>query len=195
MAKKALISVSNKDGILPLAKKLHQAGYELLSTGGTAKMLQDNNLPVVLVEDYTGFPEMLDGRVKTLQPKVHAGILANRKEDSHMKKMQDLGFDLIDVVVVNLYPFEATIAKEGVSFQEAIENIDIGGIALIRAAAKNHDAVSIICNPDDYTAVNEDLEKNKEIGAELRQKLAVKAFNVSSAYDRAIADYLAKEVL
>lgn len=192
MKKKALISVSDKQGILSLSKALIDAGYEILSTGGTAALLKKEGLSVTLIEDYTGFPEILDGRVKTLQPKIHGGILANRRLDSHEKQMKELKFDLIDVVVVNLYPFEATVAKSGVTLEDAVENIDIGGITLIRAASKNFDAVALICSPNDYPAIEKELAEKKEISLATRKKLAVKGFQASCAYDQAISEYLAK---
>jgi len=194
MAKKALISVSKKDGIIPLSKKLEEKGYEILSTGGTAKMLQSSGIPVTLIENYTGFPEILDGRVKTLQPKIHAGILANRKLESHLAQMQELGFDLIDIVIVNLYPFEETVAKRGVTLQDAVENIDIGGITLIRAAAKNFESTAIVCEISDYDKVISDLDTNGFVSESTRKKLAVKAFAKTSEYDAAICNYLKKTI-
>jgi phosphoribosylaminoimidazolecarboxamide formyltransferase/IMP cyclohydrolase len=144
------------------------------------------------VESYTGFPEILDGRVKTLQPKIHAGILANRKLDSHLEEMKKLDFGLIDVVVVNLYPFQQTVAKPDVTLEDAVENIDIGGITLIRAAAKNFDSVAIICDPADYGLFVKEVKEKNGASAELRKKLAVKAFKQTRDYDKAISDFLEK---
>lgn len=194
MNKKALLSVSDKTGIVSLAKVLINNNYTILSTGGTAKILSHSSLPVTLIEDYTGFPEILDGRVKTLQPKIHAGILANRKIESHLLKMQKMGFSLIDIVVVNLYPFEKVIENEKTTLEEAIENIDIGGITLIRAAAKNFESVLVICDPEDYETVKEELNTKKEISLSLRKKMAVKAFQITSHYDQVIQEYLAKKL-
>lgn len=194
MAKKALISVSDKQNIIPLAQSLVKAGYEILSTGGTATLLKKEGIPVILIEDYTGFPEILDGRVKTLQPKIHGGILANRSLSSHHEQMKTLGFEMIDIVVVNLYPFEETIAKEGVLLKDAVENIDIGGITLIRAAAKNFESVALICNPKDYPTAIKELKENKEISLNTRKKLAIQGFSLSSAYDKAISLYFSKNL-
>lgn len=145
MAKRALLSVSDKTGIVEFAKKLEQKGFEILSTGGTAKTLRENGIKVTGVSDVTGFPECLDGRVKTLHPMIHAGILAIRSNEEHMRQLQELGVTPIDIVAINLYPFKKTILKEGTTFEEAIENIDIGGPTMIRAAAKNHPDVAVDC--------------------------------------------------
>lgn len=194
MAKKALISVSDKQNIIPLAQSLVKAGYEILSTGGTASLLKKEGIPVILIEDYTGFPEILDGRVKTLQPKIHGGILANRTLSSHHEQMKTLGFEMIDIVIVNLYPFEETIAKEGVLLKEAVENIDIGGITLIRAAAKNFESVALICNPKDYPTAIKELEEKKEISLKTRKNLAIQGFSLSCAYDKAISLYFSQNL-
>ena len=151
--KRALISVSDKTGLLDLAKELNKWGAEILSTGGTAKALRENNIPVKDVSDYTGFPEMLDGRVKTLHPKIHGGLLALRDNPGHMAKLKGHDIGLIDMVVVNLYPFENTVAKPGVKIEEAIENIDIGGPSMLRSAAKNCRSVAVICDPGRYPEV------------------------------------------
>lgn len=145
--KRALISVSDKTGILDFARELNKLGVEILSTGGTAKLLRDNNIPVKEVSEYTGFPEMLGGRIKTLHPKIHAGLLALRDNSEHMETLKEYNIGLIDMVVVDLYPFEKTTQKPGVKFEEIIENIDIGGPAMLRSAAKNHKYVTVICNP------------------------------------------------
>ncbi|MBQ4100152.1 MAG: bifunctional phosphoribosylaminoimidazolecarboxamide formyltransferase/IMP cyclohydrolase, partial [Oscillospiraceae bacterium] len=162
MKKRVLLSVSDKTGIVDFAKGLERLGYEVVSTGGTAKALQDAGVTVTNVSDITGFPECLDGRVKTLHPMVHAGILAMRSNPAHMKQIEDLGVTPIDVVAINLYPFKATILKDGVELEEAIENIDIGGPTMIRAAAKNWQDVAVIVDPADYEKVLAEL-KNGEL--------------------------------
>ena len=190
---RALLSVSDKTGLLEFAKNLHEKGIELLSTGGTAKLLSENNVPVIEVSDYTGFPEMMDGRVKTLHPKIHGGILARRGTDDAVMQQHDI--PPIDLVVVNLYPFAATIAKENCSFEDAIENIDIGGPTMVRASAKNHAHVTIVVNPSDYATVEKELEENNgSISKETRFKLATKAFEHTAGYDGMIANYLGKIV-
>ena len=186
---RALISVSDKTGILELSKALIDAGVEILSTGGTAKLLTENNLPVKEVSEHTGFPEMMDGRVKTLHPKIHGGILGRRGIDDEVMKLN--GIDPIDLVVVNLYPFEATIAKEDCSLEDAIENIDIGGPTMVRATAKNHEFVSIVVDPTDYSRVITEINAGG-ITKETRFDLAVKAFEHTSNYDGNIANYLGK---
>ena len=187
--KTALISVSDKSNLLEFASALNKLSVKILSTGGTAKLLADNNIPVTEVSDYTGFPEMMAGRVKTLHPKVHGGILGRRGIDDEI--MQEQGIDAIDMVVVNLYPFEETIAKPDCDLDLAIENIDIGGPAMVRSAAKNHKSVSIVVNPDDYTDIINTMQAN-DAALDLNQRyaLAVKAFEHTSAYDGAIANYL-----
>ncbi len=187
--KRALISVSDKTGIVDFARALADANIEILSTGGTAKLLDDNNIPVTEVSEYTGFPEMMDGRVKTLHPKIHGGILGRRGIDDEV--MQVNGIDPIDLVVVNLYPFEETVAKADCTLVDAIENIDIGGPTMVRATAKNHAYVTIVVNPSDYNRVTEEI-KSGGITAGTRFDLAVKAFEHTSAYDGAIANYLGK---
>lgn len=189
--RRALISVSDKAGILDFARELKKLGVEILSTGGTAKLLRENNIPVQEVSDYTGFPEMLDGRVKTLHPKIHAGLLALRENNEHMETLKKHDIGLIDMVVVNLYPFEKTVQKPGVSIHEAIENIDIGGPSMLRSAAKNHQSVAVICNPGRYTQVIEELKEN--IGAlseALMRELGAEVFAHTSRYDAAINNYL-----
>src|SRR5674536_323996 len=188
---RALMSVTDKSGLVEFAKFL--AGYqiEILSTGGTAKLLRDNGVPVVEVSDFTGCPEMLDGRVKTLHPKVHGGILAIRANKEHAAAMDKHGIKPIDLLVVNLYPFEATVAK-GAAFDDCIENIDIGGPAMIRAAAKNHADVTVVVEPADYEKVLAELAlHNGMTTLELRQKLAAKAYARTAAYDAAISNWFA----
>ena len=185
---RALISVSDKAGIVEFARALHDMGIELLSTGGTWKLLRDNGLPVTEVADYTGFPEMMDGRVKTLHPKVHGGILARRGQDDAV--MADHGIKAIDMVVVNLYPFEATVAKPGCTLEDAIENIDIGGPTMVRAAAKNHRFVNIVVNAADYEAILAELKANNgATSMATRFDLAIKAYEHTAAYDGAIANH------
>jgi phosphoribosylaminoimidazolecarboxamide formyltransferase/IMP cyclohydrolase len=193
--KKAIISVSDKTGIVEFAKALTDLNYEILSTGGTAKALKEAGLPVTMVSDYTGFPEMMDGRVKTLHPKIHAGLLALRENEDHMKQMQEQGIDLIDIVVINLYPFQETISREGVSLEEAIENIDIGGPTMLRAAAKNYRSVAVITQPGDYQEIINELQASGEISSETRSKLGVKVFQHTAKYDTAIETYLTKQVM
>jgi len=188
---RALISVSDKSGIVDFCRELHQLGIELLSTGGTAKTLMENNIPVTEVSDYTGFPEMMDGRVKTLHPKVHGGILGRRGIDDAI--MAANAIKPIDIVVVNLYPFEQTIANPECDFETAIENIDIGGPTMIRAAAKNHADVAIIVNPDDYANILAELKQaDNKLSAKTRFNLALKSFEHTARYDTAIATYLGK---
>ena len=189
--RRALISVSDKEGIVEFAKSLHALGVEILSTGGTAKLLIDNMIPCLEVSKHTGFPEIMDGRVKTLHPKIHGGILGRRGIDDGVMKDNDIA--PIDLVVVNLYPFEATVAKEGCSLEDAIENIDIGGPAMVRATAKNHAYVSIIVDPVDYSRVLEELNSNEGVVSDsTRFDLAVKAFEHTSNYDGMIANYLGR---
>ena len=189
--RRALISVSDKDGIIEFARALHDQGIEILSTGGTAKLLIDNMIPVMEVSKHTGFPEIMDGRVKTLHPKIHGGILGRRGIDDAVMKDNDIA--PIDLVVVNLYPFEAAVAKEDCSLDDAIENIDIGGPAMVRATAKNHAFVSIIVDPDDYQRVLEELHANDGLVTDAtRFDLAVKAFEHTSNYDGMIANYLGR---
>ena len=189
--KRALISVSDKRGLTDFAKGLSKFNIVILSTGGTAQALRDGGLEVEDVSHYTGFPEMLDGRVKTLHPKIHGGLLGRRSLPAHVSKMQEHGIEPIDMVVVNLYPFEATIAKEGCSFEDAIENIDIGGPAMIRSAAKNHADVTVVIDPDDYKAVLEEMERSGgSVSVETNFRLAKKVFQNTARYDGAIANYL-----
>lgn len=189
--KRALISVSDKKGIIDFAKTLIKFNVEILSTGGTAKLLSDNNIPVIEVSDYTGFPEMLDGRVKTLHPKIHGGILGKRDDEKHLQTMNKSNIPLIDLVVVNLYPFEATISKENCPLSEAIENIDIGGPAMIRSSAKNYNGVAVVTDASDYKMIEDALKQNDgALNLECRFNLAKKAFEHTAKYDSAISNYL-----
>jgi phosphoribosylaminoimidazolecarboxamide formyltransferase/IMP cyclohydrolase len=191
--KRALISVSDKNGIVEFAQALHQMGVEILSTGGTARLLAEQQIPVVEIAEYTGFPEMMAGRVKTLHPKVHGGILGRRGIDDEV--MQEHGIQPIDLVVINLYPFQQTVAKPGCTLQDAIENIDIGGPAMVRAAAKNHDSVTIVVDPADYSLVLAELNQNDlTVSEQTRFSLAVRAFEHTSSYDGAIANYFGRMV-
>lgn len=190
MEKLALLSVSDKRGLLDFATALvTKHGYRILSTGGTAKLLADKGLPVTEVSRHTGFPEIMEGRVKTLHPKIHGGLLCRRDKEEHLKEAKANDIALIDLVVVNLYPFEETVAKPGVSFEEAIENIDIGGPSMLRSAAKNHESVTVVCDPDDYSEVIAFLEDPSRLST-LRRRLALKVFQRTSAYDGAISRYL-----
>ena len=190
MVRLALLSVSDKRGLVEFATTLvRQHDYRLLSTGGTAKLLAEHGLPVTEVSQHTGFPEIMDGRVKTLHPKIHGGLLCRRDLPDHLAQAEKNGIELIDLVVVNLYPFEQTVAKPGVHFEEAIENIDIGGPSMLRSAAKNHDSVTVVCDPDDYASVTAALAAPKKLG-ELRRQLALKVFQRTASYDGAIARYL-----
>jgi len=191
-ATRALISVSDKTGVVDFARALSELGIEILSSGGTAKLLTQNGIPAIEVSDYTGFPEMMDGRVKTLHPKIHGGILGRRGIDEGV--MAAHGINPIDLVVVNLYPFEATVAKPDCDLETAIENIDIGGPALIRAAAKNHASVGVIVDAADYPTVIEELKASGGLSDETRFKLAAKSFAHTSKYDAAVAEYLGKRV-
>jgi phosphoribosylaminoimidazolecarboxamide formyltransferase/IMP cyclohydrolase len=190
---KALISVSDKTGLVEFARKLEQSGVEIVSTGGTAKLLRENELDVRDVSDLTGFPEMLDGRVKTLHPKVHGGILGIRSNQEHRAKMAEHGIEPIDLVVVNLYPFRKTIQKPDVTMEEAIENIDIGGPAMIRSAAKNHNDVAVVVDPSDYSTVTSELDQLGGLTLDLRYQLAVTAFKHTADYDKEIARFLASK--
>ena len=190
MEKLALLSVSDKRGLVEFATVLvKQHGYRLLSTGGTAKLLAGAGLPVTEVSQHTGFPEIMEGRVKTLHPKIHGGLLCRRDKPDHLAQAVKNAIALIDLVVVNLYPFEQTVAKPPVKFEEAIENIDIGGPSMLRSAAKNHESVTVVCDPDDYTAVLAAFGEPTKLTA-LRRKLALKVFQRTGAYDTAIARYL-----
>ncbi len=192
---RALISVSDKTGILDFARELAGYGVEILSTGGTAKLLRDNGLPVKDVADFTGFPEMLDGRVKTLHPKVHGGLLGLRANPEHVATMLAHGIQPIDMVVVNLYPFEATVAKADCPLEEAIENIDIGGPTMLRSAAKNNADVTVLVDPVDYRAVLDEMQTNGgAVGRATNFRLAVKVYQHTAAYDGAISNWLGKQL-
>jgi phosphoribosylaminoimidazolecarboxamide formyltransferase / IMP cyclohydrolase len=189
--RKALISLSDKAGVAEFARALHAFGIDILSTGGTAKLLREANVPVVEIGEYTGFPEMLDGRVKTLHPKVHAGILARRDLPEHVRALTRADIPTIDLVIVNLYPFVQTISKPGCTLEDAIENIDIGGPTMVRAAAKNWQHVAIVTDPADYPALIAEMKSaNGAISVETRYRLARKAFSHTAAYDGAISNYL-----
>jgi phosphoribosylaminoimidazolecarboxamide formyltransferase / IMP cyclohydrolase len=192
--KRALISVSDKAGIVDLARELNSFGVELLSTGGTAGMIRDAGIPVKDVSEYTGFPEMMDGRVKTLHPKVHGALLGLRDNPEHVGAMEKHGIEAIDMVVVNLYPFEATVAKDGCSLEDAIENIDIGGPTMLRSAAKNNKFVTVLVDPTDYEPVIAEMKQNSgDISEETNFKLAVKVYQHTAAYDGAISNWLGKK--
>lgn len=192
--KRALVSVSDKTNIIDFCRKLEALGVDIISTGGTAKTLKENGVNITQIDDYTGFPEIMDGRVKTLHPKVHGGLLAVRDDESHIKQMQDNNIEAIDMVVVNLYPFEATVAK-GADYAEVIENIDIGGPSMVRSAAKNHKFVTIVTTPDDYNTILQELSVNDGfISFSTRQKLAAKAFSKTAQYDSAISNWFSSEL-
>ncbi|PDM39671.1 bifunctional phosphoribosylaminoimidazolecarboxamide formyltransferase/inosine monophosphate cyclohydrolase [Parageobacillus yumthangensis] len=188
--KRALLSVSNKEGIVSLAKQLVELGVEIISTGGTKKTLEEAGVPVIGISDVTGFPEILDGRVKTLHPMIHGGLLAIRDNERHQSELREHHITPIDLVVVNLYPFQQTIAKSDVTFAEAIENIDIGGPTMLRAAAKNHQYVTVVVDPADYDTVVQELKEHGDVSAETKLKLAAKVFRHTAAYDAMIAEYL-----
>ncbi len=190
MIKRALISVSDKNGIVDFSKGLYAKGVEILSTGGTAKLLRENGVDVVEVGDYTGHPEMMDGRVKTLHPKIHGGLLAVRDNPEHMKAAEDHEIGLIDLVVVNLYPFQETIQREGVTTEEAIEQIDIGGPSMLRSAAKNFRSVTVITDPEDYELVLNELNEKGDTTEDTRRRLAEKVFEKTAHYDSMIANFL-----
>lgn len=193
--KRALVSVSDKAGIVDLARELNSFGVEILSTGGTAKMIREEGIPVKDVSDFTGFPEMLDGRVKTLHPKVHGGLLGLRDNPEHVETMAQHGIEPIDMVVVNLYPFEATVANPDCTLEDAIENIDIGGPTMLRSAAKNNRSVTVLVDPTDYAPVIEEMKQNQgDVSAETNFKLAVKVYQHTAAYDGAISNWLGKKI-
>lgn len=190
MIKRALISVSDKTGIVDFAKKLADMGVEIISTGGTAKALEEAGITVIGISEVTGFPECLDGRVKTLHPRIHGGLLAIRDNQEHMDTLKEFGIETIDMVIVNLYPFRKTIEKKDVALAEAIENIDIGGPSMLRAAAKNYRYVAVVVDPSDYDKVLEEVEAKGEVSAETKFKLAAKVFSHTASYDCLIANYL-----
>ncbi|MFB5762905.1 bifunctional phosphoribosylaminoimidazolecarboxamide formyltransferase/IMP cyclohydrolase [Paenibacillus medicaginis] len=188
--KRALVSVSDKRGIVDFCRELSNLGVEIISTGGTSSLLSKEGIPVIGISDVTGFPEIMDGRVKTLHPAVHSGLLAVRDNEEHQRQMKDLGLDYIDLVVVNLYPFAETIAKPDVTYEDAIENIDIGGPTMLRSAAKNHAFVTVVVDADDYRTVLEEIRSDGDTELETRKRLAAKVFRHTAAYDALISDYL-----
>ena len=191
--RKAILSVSNKTGILEFAKELSTFGVEILSTGGTAKSLREAGITVKDISEHTGFPEMLDGRVKTLHPKVHGGLLGRRSNPEHVNKMREYGIDPIDMVIVNLYPFEETVAKKDCTLEDAIENIDIGGPTMLRSAAKNYTDVTVIVDPADYPKIIAEMQQhNGSVSEATNFYLAKKVFQRTAQYDAAITTYLAK---
>jgi phosphoribosylaminoimidazolecarboxamide formyltransferase / IMP cyclohydrolase len=191
--KKVIISVSNKAGILEFARELSTFGVEILSTGGTAKSLRESGLSVKDISEYTGFPEMLDGRVKTLHPKVHGGLLGRRSNPEHVSKMKEYQIDPIDMIIVNLYPFEETVAKKDCTLEDAIENIDIGGPTMLRSAAKNYEDVTVVVDPADYPKIIAEMQANNGVVSRATNfYLAKKVFQRTSQYDTAITQYLAK---
>lgn len=188
--KRALVSVSDKNGLVPFVKGLVDNGYEIISTGGTKKALEEAGLSVIGISDVTGFPEIMDGRVKTLHPNVHGALLCVRDNPEHVKQIQDLGIENIDLVCVNLYPFKETVQKEGVGHAEIIENIDIGGPSMLRSASKNYKFITVVSDPADYDTVLEEIAANGDTTPETREKLAAKVFRHTARYDAMIADYL-----
>lgn len=192
--KRALVSVSDKTGIVDFCRELSQLGVEIISTGGTKGLLSKEGVPVIGISDVTGFPEILDGRVKTLHPAVHSGLLAIRDSAEHQAQMKELGLDYIDLVVVNLYPFQETIAKPDVAYEEAIENIDIGGPTMLRSAAKNHAFVSVVVDANDYRQVLDEIRAGGDTTLETRKQLAAKVFRHTAAYDALISDYLSNKL-
>ncbi len=190
--RRALLSVSDKSALIELAQRLQARGVELLSTGGTARLLAENDIPVTEISSYTGFPEMMDGRVKTLHPKVHGGILGRRGVDDAVMQQNDI--QPIDLVVINLYPFQQTVANPDCSLEDAIENIDIGGPAMVRAAAKNHASVTVVVDPADYAGLLQEIEDHGEVSDATRFSLAIKAYEHTAQYDGAIANYFGKLV-
>ncbi|MFH1238570.1 MAG: bifunctional phosphoribosylaminoimidazolecarboxamide formyltransferase/IMP cyclohydrolase, partial [bacterium] len=191
--KRALISVSDKEGLIEFARALSAMKIEIISTGGTANILAENKIPVRNISAFTGYPEILDGRVKTLHPKVHGGLLAQRNKPQHLKEVKKHKIELIDLVVVNLYPFEATLNKKGAAREEIIENIDIGGPTMLRSAAKNYEHVAVITDSADYPVILKEMKKNKgKISETTSLKLAAKVFSKTSRYDTFINQYLAK---
>src|SRR5271170_5451123 len=194
MPKRALLSVSDKTGLVDFSKTLAAAGYELISTGGTAKALRDAGLTVADISDVTGFPEMMDGRVKTLHPKVHGGLLFLRDNEEHRAQAKAHDIEPIDLVVVNLYPFEQTISKPDVTLEHAIENIDIGGPSMLRSAAKNYRSVTVITDPADYAVVAAEIAAHGDTTLPTREKLAAKVFRTTGYYDALIAQYLTQRL-
>lgn len=194
MSKRALVSVSDKTNIVGLVQQLAQFDYQIISTGGTKRALEETGIAVIGVEEITEYPEMMDGKVKTLHPKVHGGLLALRDNQKHLDEMFENDIQFIDLVVVNLYPFQKTIETKGTTYEDAIENIDIGGPSMLRSAAKNHRDVTVICDPQDYEWVIDEIAKKGNTTLETRRKLAAKAFRHTAAYDAHIAQYLTEQV-
>ena len=190
MAKRALVSVSDKTGLVDFVKGLQTAGWEIIATGGTQKLLEDSGVKTIGISDVTGFPEICDGRVKTLHPKVHGGLLARRDEPSHLQALQENGIEFIDLVCVNLYPFRETIAKEGTTMAEAIEKIDIGGPSMLRSAAKNYNDVTVVCDPADYDTILAEINATGNTTLETRLQLSAKAYTHTAQYDACIATYM-----
>ena len=190
MAKRALVSVSDKSGLVDFVKGLQIAGWEIIATGGTQKLLENSGVKTIGISDVTGFPEICDGRVKTLHPKVHGGLLARRDEPSHLQALEENGISFIDLVCVNLYPFRETIAKEGVSMADAIENIDIGGPSMLRSAAKNYNDVTVVCDPADYDTILAEINATGNTTLETRLQLSAKAYTHTAQYDACIATYM-----
>ena len=190
MAKRALVSVSDKSGLVDFVKGLQTAGWEIIATGGTQKLLENSGVNTIGISDVTGFPEICDGRVKTLHPKVHGGLLARRDEPSHLQALEENGISFIDLVCVNLYPFRETIAKEGVSMADAIENIDIGGPSMLRSAAKNYNDVTVVCDPADYDTILAEINAMGNTTLETRLQLSAKAYTHTAQYDACIATYM-----
>ena len=190
MAKRALVSVSDKSGLVDFVKGLQAAGWEIIATGGTQKLLENSGVNTIGISDVTGFPEICDGRVKTLHPKVHGGLLARRDEPSHLQALEENGISFIDLVCVNLYPFRETIAKEGVSMADAIENIDIGGPSMLRSAAKNYNDVTVVCDPADYNTILAEINATGNTTLKTRLQLSAKAYTHTAQYDACIATYM-----
>ena len=190
MAKRALVSVSDKSGLVDFVKGLQTAGWEIIATGGTQRLLENSGVNTIGISDVTGFPEICDGRVKTLHPKVHGGLLARRDEPSHLQALEENGISFIDLVCVNLYPFRETIAKEGVSMADAIENIDIGGPSMLRSAAKNYNDVTVVCDPADYDTILAEINATGNTTLETRLQLSAKAYTHTAQYDACIATYM-----
>ncbi len=190
---RALVSVSDKAGLVPFVNSLVSLGWEIIATGGTMKLLQENGIKVINISEVTGFPEICDGRVKTLHPKVHGGLLARRDDESHLKALKDNNIEFIDMVCVNLYPFRQTISKSDVSMDDAIENIDIGGPSMLRSAAKNYKDVTVVCDPDDYNTIIDEIKANGNTTLDTRLKLSAKAYTHTAEYDMCIANYMRKQ--
>ncbi len=189
---RALVSVSDKTGVVEFAQQLRSLGWEIIATGGTMKLLSDSGIDVINISDVTGFPEICDGRVKTLHPKVHGGLLARRDDESHLKALKDNSIEFIDMVCVNLYPFRQTIAKPDVTMEDAIENIDIGGPSMLRSAAKNYKDVTVVCNPENYAKIIEEIKANGNTTLETRLQLSAEAYTHTAQYDSMIATYMRK---